>query len=108
MRTGFIHVPVPFVGCTSHESIHRISTSEAMKPWSLMNDYDRPIPRRLVEEAGISRELFARSKKAVEFSLRHEKLQQMMTKQSFQDFTRFCDDPCCFIGRCEKTYRDTM
>jgi hypothetical protein len=64
LRVGFIHVPLPFIGCTSHPAIHRISHAEEMNPWRLGNDYDRPIPRRMVEDAGVRRELFGQKKKA--------------------------------------------
>jgi hypothetical protein len=34
-----------------------------MKPWTLGGEYDRPIARRIAEEAGIPRELFGQQKK---------------------------------------------
>jgi hypothetical protein len=34
-----------------------------MKKWSLMNDYDRPIARRILEEANVQRGTFATRKK---------------------------------------------
>ena len=36
-----------------------------MRPWRLDNSYDRPIPRRIAESAGLSRESFGMVKKAV-------------------------------------------
>lgn len=36
-----------------------------MKPWSLHNDYDRPIARRIAEVSGVSREAFGMHKKGV-------------------------------------------
>jgi hypothetical protein len=68
LRVGFIHLPLPFLGCASHPSIHRISRSEEMKAWCLGGDYDRPIPRRICEEAGIDRCLFGQKKKRVAIS----------------------------------------
>ena len=35
-------------------SINRISNSGEMAPWTLWNNYDRPIPRRIVEEKGVN------------------------------------------------------
>ena len=35
-----------------------------MDPWRIGTDYDRPIPRRIAEQAGVSRELFGRRKMA--------------------------------------------
>ena len=89
LRVGWIHLPVPFLGCTSHSSIHRISTSPEMTPWSLGNDYDRPIPRRLVEEAGIAREAFGMRKRAAGVDLVSEGLRERMTTDAYEDYLRF-------------------
>lgn len=86
LRVGWIHLPVPFVGCTSHPSIHRISNSAEMAPWTLGNRYDRPIARRLVEEAGVERHLFAAKKRAVGLLLDTEGLQSGMTEASYHDY----------------------
>jgi hypothetical protein len=62
---GIIHAPLPFLYARSIESVFRISHSQEMKPWRLGVAYDRPIPRRIVEEAGVPRGFFGRRKKAV-------------------------------------------
>jgi hypothetical protein len=63
-RVGFIHLPVPSIGYIEHDSILALSSSVEMQPWSLRrDDYDRPIPRRIVEEAGVPREMFGQRKK---------------------------------------------
>lgn len=64
LRLGFIHCPLPFVGGVHHAAIHAISNSAEMAPWTLGATYDRPIPRRILEEKGIPRGLFGRSKTA--------------------------------------------
>lgn len=89
LRVGFFHLPVPFVGCTSHPSIHRISNSKEMRPWSLMNSYDRPIPRRLLEEAGVERKQFGMKKRAVGVYVPAEGLEATMTPKSYADFALF-------------------
>jgi hypothetical protein len=89
LRVGWIHLPVPFLGCTSLPSIHKISNSREMQPWSLGNDYDRPIPRRLVEEAGVQRRQFGIKKKAACVGLVAEGFQGMMTKESFDDYLMY-------------------
>jgi len=58
LRTGFMHLPVPAIAFNRAETVRRIGESDAMRPWRLGTDYDRPIPRRLVEEAGVPRTLF--------------------------------------------------
>jgi hypothetical protein len=60
--TGYVNFPPAFIGVMRHREIWKISTSEEMRPWSVASDYDRPIPRRIVEEKGIPRELFGFSK----------------------------------------------
>ncbi|HET7588158.1 MAG TPA: hypothetical protein VFL45_08770 [Gammaproteobacteria bacterium] len=65
LRVGFIHVPIPLLTFTRHPELHRISHSDDMAPWRIGGTYDRPIPRRLVETAGVPRHLYAQSKKAI-------------------------------------------
>ncbi|MGQ0797454.1 MAG: hypothetical protein ACT4OI_06305, partial [Methanobacteriota archaeon] len=92
LRVGFIHLAVPFIGCTNHSSIHRISNSPEMAPWRLMSGYDKPIPRRLVEEAGVPRNLFAKAKNAVDVVLKSEGLKAVMSPESLEDFQRYCEE----------------
>lgn len=92
LRYGYVHLPIAFLGCTSHLSIHRISNSEEMTPWSTGNSYDRPIPRRLVEESGIDRKLFGAKKRAVGVYVTKESIEPTMTKESFADFASFCQE----------------
>ncbi|MEO9968202.1 MAG: hypothetical protein ABJF11_20590 [Reichenbachiella sp.] len=61
---GVIHCPVPFWGIRHIADIKRISEADEMKPWSLGGDYDRPVPRRIAEDAGIPRALFGQKKSA--------------------------------------------
>lgn len=59
---GFIHLPMPFIGARQRQDILRITESVEMKPWRLENAYDRPIPRRIAEQAGVPRHLFGQVK----------------------------------------------
>jgi len=59
---GFIHLPLPFIGERRLPDIVKITESAEMEPWRLGTSYDRPIPRRIAEEAGIPRRLFGQSK----------------------------------------------
>ncbi|MGH6951171.1 MAG: hypothetical protein ACREH4_09875 [Vitreimonas sp.] len=65
LRSDFVHFPIAFFGWARHSKVIAISRSEEMKPWSLGSSYDRPIPRRFVEEAGVPRHLFGVKKRAV-------------------------------------------
>ena len=62
-RAGFVHFPSPYIGALHGPAIYRITHSDEMRPWKLGTGYyDRPIARRLAEEAGVPRENFGHSK----------------------------------------------
>ena len=65
LRTGFFHVPIPFIGALRKPEIIAISRSAEMVPYSVGGSYDRPIARRLLEEAGVPRHLFGQRKRAM-------------------------------------------
>lgn len=65
LHAGYINLCVPFLFADQPLEIHRLSNSEEMQPWSVGGSYDRPIPRRIAEEAGASRDSFGQEKKAV-------------------------------------------
>lgn len=92
LRVGFYHLPIPFIGVDSHPSIHAISNSEEMRPWSLGNLYDRPIARRIAEEAGIPREWFGQRKRAAGVVVSLEGLEATMSERSLQDFRAYVRD----------------
>lgn len=54
---------VPWWGIQRSEEIRAINHLDEMKPWVMGTTYDRPIARRLIEEAGIPRGEFATRKK---------------------------------------------
>ena len=104
LRVGFIHLPIPFVGCLQHPSIDRVTMSDEMKPWFVDREtrggriYNRPLPRRLVEEAGVPREWFGQDKRAVtqplafvprEPWLSKMPLANVLSPESLEDFTRY-------------------
>jgi hypothetical protein len=60
---GFIHLPLPYMGARQRRDIVNITESSEMDPWRLGNRYDRPIARRIAEDAGVPRSLFGQSKK---------------------------------------------
>lgn len=64
LRVGFVHVPMTYIGARQARAIERLSQSAEMAPWRHGNPYNRPIARRLVEEAGGERESFGISKRA--------------------------------------------
>jgi len=60
---GVFMTQVPWWGIRDAAEIQKLSLLDEMKPWTLGTNYDRPIARRLAEEAGVPRELFGIHKK---------------------------------------------
>ncbi len=60
---GFFNCPIPFWGIRHVAELRAISASDEMQSWSIRKNYNRPIPRRIVEEAGVPRGAFAVRKK---------------------------------------------
>lgn len=63
LHKGVFHCVVPSWGARHAEEIYKITISEEMRKWCLMNDYDRPIARRIIEQANVQRGAFATRKK---------------------------------------------
>jgi hypothetical protein len=89
LRVGFVHLPVAYLGATQHASVYRISGSKEMEPWWTGRHYDKPIARRLIEEAGVDRGMFGVAKKTVAVVAGEEGFERTMTPTSFADFSRF-------------------
>ncbi len=70
IRAGFVQAAVPYLGARRRSDILAITESSEMEPWRLGTAYDRPIPRRLGEEAGVPRSAFGQVKigSVVEFT----------------------------------------
>ncbi len=62
LRTGCAVFALPQIGRWHMEEIFRITHSDEMKPWWVAGKYNRPIPRRILEEAGVPRGTFAQAK----------------------------------------------
>lgn len=62
LKSGFFNIPIPYILAGSLIDIVNISNSSDMDPWRLNNSYDRPIPRRIAEEAGVQRRNFGMKK----------------------------------------------
>lgn len=87
LRTGYIHMPPCAIAEEHYKHIRMISNSREMEPWSIGDFYDRPIPRRIGEEAGIARNIFGQTKKATSVNMRWGKKE--MTEASACDFTAY-------------------
>ncbi len=64
LHAGFVQLPMTYIGARRRPDLFRITNSDAMKPWSLPQIYNRPIPRRIAEEAGVPRAAFGQTKMA--------------------------------------------
>ncbi len=62
LRTDYLHVPLPFFGALGHFGTPLFVGQPDMQPFFVGGHYDRPIPRRIAEEAGIRRGTFALAK----------------------------------------------
>lgn len=62
---GFLSCSVPSWGIRQIEDIVQISRSDEMRPWNVGGSYNKPIARRILEEAGIARGRFATDKSGV-------------------------------------------
>jgi hypothetical protein len=86
LRAGFIHFPLPYVGALNGPAIYRITHSAEMQPWKLRTGYyDRPIPRRIAEEAGVPRQSFGQRKLGAGMGWRELGDD---SERDFQDFLR--------------------
>ncbi len=64
LRAGFIHCPPAYWTGRQLGDVVAISRSDEMRPWVIGKTYQRPIARRIVEEAGVPRKAFGMRKRA--------------------------------------------
>lgn len=89
LRVGFVHFPVPQAHQRLHPLVQAVSRSSEMEPWRRGGSYDRPIARRLAEEAGVPGEWFGRSKKAITQPFYHgEALSETLSARSLEELHR--------------------
>ena len=89
---GYISVPMPLYGASAWENIYEISNSHEMEGWRLNNTYDRPIPRRIIEEAGVDRGLFGIRKHGAGFFFHYDwakRIARRMSEKSGASFTDY-------------------
>ena len=64
LEAGFVNCPVPFWGVRQIKDVVGLSNAPELDPWDVGRPYSRPICRRIVEEAGVPREMFGVRKRA--------------------------------------------
>jgi hypothetical protein len=62
LHRGVFLAAIPFIGASQWDCLMRINESDAMNPYRVGGSYDRPIPRRIVEQRGVERDAFGRKK----------------------------------------------
>jgi len=83
LHRGFFHCCVPFWGYRRAHQIQAISRREEMRPWTLQRKYDRPIPRRILEELGVPRGAFGMRKKNTSLEVRFRWPYSTEARESF-------------------------
>jgi hypothetical protein len=81
-ESNIIDIPVPLIAADHWSEIDAISSSKEMSEYSTGNDYDRPIPRRIVEEYGVARTAFGQKKQGAGISYHFDTLNRIMNKMS--------------------------
>ncbi len=90
LRVGYQVVAAPTIGVEHNRAIAAIEASQEMRPWSIGGDYDRPLPRRIAEEAGLPRESFGtRNRASGHADLMDE---AGFSRQGLADYERFRAD----------------
>jgi hypothetical protein len=73
LRTGFLHFAPATIAAIHARTIHAWNASPAMAPWSVGGAYDKPLARRIAEEAGVPRQLFGQVNKGGPEEIRRER-----------------------------------
>ena len=91
LHVGFVHLPVPYLTARYFPEIQAISNSADMAPWSVGGSYDRPIPRRIAEEAGVPREVLGQAKREITqpFKVYCSNLEEAMTGPAWRDLLAY-------------------
>ena len=82
LRLGYIYFPLPVFGADKWTDITKISNSQELKKYSVGGSYDRPIPRKIVEDAGVPRERCGFKKMGVGFNYRFDNNKRMESRIS--------------------------
>lgn len=62
LHKGVFLANIPSIGASRIDCLKQINDSSAMDPWRIGGNYDRPIPRRILEQEGVGRYEFGRKK----------------------------------------------
>lgn len=85
---GAFQCPMPFWGVRHSQQVRAITATEEMRPWYMMRDHDKPIARRIVEEAGVPRRLFGLLNKNTSLEKRFPWPQSPDARNGFREYLR--------------------
>lgn len=93
LQCGYLMLPLVLYGSTAAISVQKITNSKEMEPWMMNNSYDRPIPRRILETAGVERGTFATDNRGagISFSRNFNKkqIEEKMTHEGYESFIKW-------------------
>ena len=93
LRRNYVLIPVPFIGSRRGKEIWKISHASEMEPYTLHTDYDRPIPRRILEERGVPREVFGQRKKYTSTVLKNPLVVRGRIRSEYEAFAAKLNAP---------------
>ncbi len=92
LRTNTILINIPLMFGYNWPKIKEIANSVEMYDYSIGGNYDRPIPRRIIESNGINRNEFGQHKKGAGICYHFDTLKSMKNKMSpysYQSLMKF-------------------
>ena len=91
LHAGFANCAPAFWAARQVADIAEIGRSDEMAPWRLGHSYDRPIPRRILEEAGVPRRAFGTVKRAMPKAQPHRD-RRFLTPEAKRDYFEWLRD----------------
>ncbi len=85
LHAGFVNCAATFWAAREVADVVAIARSDEMRDWVAGEEYSRPVPRRIAEEAGVPREAFGQRKSAVTRLTPHRD-PRFMRPASMRDF----------------------
>jgi len=85
---GMFQCVVPWWGIRRAQEINALGSTEELAPWTLHNNYDRPIARCILEEAGVPRDAFGMRKRDTSSNVEFLWPHSADAKASFEGYLR--------------------
>jgi hypothetical protein len=106
LRLGFLRIMVPELRIKTHPLLQTAWVPRRVQRWRNRPTYDRPIPRRIAEEAGVPRGAFGQKKLAaaslaINLGEIAPELFRRLTSR-YQDAAEILRDPSCFERELEQ------